>query len=117
MSKDVRAALEEVITHFEDLEAPRSSFNHRHLLVSVMVIAVMGLLAGASGPTGIAKWARMKKDLLLGTLELPNGIPAKDVFRRSFRESHLVCADPGPRSTQCRGIPRPNSKAGTSRAV
>ncbi|QDU61316.1 Transposase DDE domain protein [Planctomycetes bacterium Pan216] len=82
MSKDVRVTLEDVITHFEDLEDPRSSINQRHPLVSVVVIAVMGVLAGASGPTGIAEWARMKKDLLLGTLELPNGIPAKDVFRR-----------------------------------
>ncbi|QDU63392.1 Transposase DDE domain protein [Planctomycetes bacterium Pan216] len=82
MSKDVRVTLEDVITHFEDLEDPRSTINQRHPLVSVVVIAVMGVLAGASGPTGIAKWARMKKELLLETLELPNGIPAKDVFRR-----------------------------------
>ncbi|QDU61049.1 hypothetical protein Pan216_19020 [Planctomycetes bacterium Pan216] len=82
MSKDVRVTLEDVITHFEDLEDPRSTINQRHPLISVVVIAVMGVLAGASGPTGIAEWARMKKDLLLGTLELPNGIPAKDVFRR-----------------------------------
>lgn len=42
----------------------------------------MGVLAGSSGPTGIAKWARMKSDLLLQVLDLPNGIPSKDVFRR-----------------------------------
>lgn len=46
------------------------------------MIAVMGVLAGASGPTGIAKWAELKKDLLLSCLDLPNGIPCKDVFRR-----------------------------------
>jgi predicted transposase YbfD/YdcC len=51
-------------------------------LVSVLVIAIMGVLAGASGPTGIAKWARLKEDLLKKLLPLPNGVPRKDVFRR-----------------------------------
>jgi len=47
-----------------------------------VVIAMMGVLAGASGPTAIAKWARLKGELLLKTLDLPNGVPRKDVFRR-----------------------------------
>ncbi|WP_419192683.1 transposase family protein [Kolteria novifilia] len=51
MSKDIRVTLEDVITHFEDLEDPRSTINQRHPLISVVVIAVMGVLAGASGPT------------------------------------------------------------------
>jgi predicted transposase YbfD/YdcC len=48
----------------------------------VVVIAVMAVLAGASGPTAIAKWATIKAEFLLRVLELPNGIPCKDVFRR-----------------------------------
>jgi predicted transposase YbfD/YdcC len=51
-------------------------------LVSVVVIALMAVLAGASGPTAIGKWAAMKEELLLNTLDLPNGVPRKDVFRR-----------------------------------
>ncbi|QDU61694.1 hypothetical protein Pan216_25560 [Planctomycetes bacterium Pan216] len=74
MSKDVRVTLEDVITHFEDLEDPRSTINQRHPLISVVVIAVMGVLAGASGPTGIAKWARMKKDLLLESERCNGGV-------------------------------------------
>ena len=42
----------------------------------------MAVLAGASGPTAIAKWAGIKAEFLLKVLELPNGIPCKDVFRR-----------------------------------
>jgi len=38
-------------------------------------------LAGASGPTAIARWAEMKKDFLSNVLSLPNGAPRKDVFR------------------------------------
>jgi predicted transposase YbfD/YdcC len=74
--------LDEVVRHFKDLEEPRSTVNLHHPLVSVVVIALMAVLAGASGPTAIAKWAEMKQDFLLKTLDLPNGIPRKDVFRR-----------------------------------
>ncbi len=42
----------------------------------------MAVLAGANGPTAIAAWAALKRDLLLQTLDLPNGLPGKDVFRR-----------------------------------
>jgi predicted transposase YbfD/YdcC len=74
--------LGEVAQHFEDLEDPRSTVNRLHPLVSVVVIALMAVLAGADGPTAIAKWAATKEELLLATLDLPNGIPRKDVFRR-----------------------------------
>jgi predicted transposase YbfD/YdcC len=42
----------------------------------------MAVLAGAGGPTAIARWAKLKGDVLLRVLRLPNGIPRKDVFRR-----------------------------------
>jgi predicted transposase YbfD/YdcC len=75
-------SLDEVVLHFEALEDPRSSVNRQHPLVSVVVIALMGVLAGAGGPTGIARWAALKEEFLLNALDLPNGIPRKDVFRR-----------------------------------
>ncbi len=74
--------LDEVITQFADLEDPRSTINLQHPLVSVVVIALMAVLAGASGQTAIGKWAALKEEFLLNTLDLPNGIPRKDVFRR-----------------------------------
>jgi uncharacterized protein YllA (UPF0747 family) len=77
-----RIGLDEVIPHFEALEDPRSTVNLQHPLVSVVVIALMAVLAGASGPTAIAKWAALKEVFLLKALPLPNGIPRKDVFRR-----------------------------------
>jgi predicted transposase YbfD/YdcC len=77
-----RIGLDEVVRHFEGLEDPRSSVNRKHPLVSVVVIAIMAVLAGAGGPTAIARWAALKKDLLLQVLDLPDGVPGKDVFRR-----------------------------------
>ena len=77
-----RVCLDEIVVHFEELEDPRSTINQRHPLASVLVIALLAVLAGAGGPTAIARWAALKQDLLLRVLDLPNGIPRKDVFRR-----------------------------------
>ncbi len=75
-------SLDEVVVHFQGLEDPRSIINQRHPLASVLVIALLAVLAGAGGPTAIARWAAFKEELLLGVLDLPNGVPRKDVFRR-----------------------------------
>src|SRR5262245_33863913 len=77
-----RVHLDEVVGYFDGLEDPRSEVNRKHPLVSVVVIAMMAVLAGAGGPTAIARWAALKEELLLAVLPLPNGIPRKDVFRR-----------------------------------
>jgi predicted transposase YbfD/YdcC len=75
-------SLDEVVLHFAELEDPRSTVNLQHPLVSVVVIALMATLAGAGGPTAIARWAALKAEFLSNALDLPNGIPRKDVFRR-----------------------------------
>ena len=82
MSSRIRVGLDEVLQHFEELVDPRSDVNLQHPLVSVVVIAIMAVLAGAGGPTAIAKWALMKEEFLLQLLPLPHGIPRKDVYRR-----------------------------------
>jgi predicted transposase YbfD/YdcC len=78
----ITVSLDEVIGYFDELEDPRSTVNRKHPLVSVVVIAMMAVLAGAGGPTAIAKWAAIKEEFLLKLLDLPSGIPCKDVFRR-----------------------------------
>jgi hypothetical protein len=82
MAGIVRMDVREVLRYFQDLDDPRSSVNLLHPLDSVVVIAIMAVLAGANGPTAIAKWANMKSERLLNLLDLPHGIPQKDVFRR-----------------------------------
>jgi predicted transposase YbfD/YdcC len=77
-----RIALDDVVRHFQDLDDPRSTVNLQHPLVSVVVIALMAVLAGAAGPTAIARWAALKQEFLHEALDLPNGVPRKDVFRR-----------------------------------
>jgi predicted transposase YbfD/YdcC len=82
MPKAQHVCLDEVIGYFDALEDPRAEVNRKHPLVSVVVIAVLAVLAGASGPTAIARWAALKAELLVTVLALPNGVPRKDVFRR-----------------------------------
>jgi predicted transposase YbfD/YdcC len=77
-----RVSLDEVVVHFQELEDPRSTINQRHPLAGVLVIALLAVLAGAGGPTAIARWAALKEEFLVRVLDLPNGIPRKDVFRR-----------------------------------
>jgi predicted transposase YbfD/YdcC len=77
-----RVCLDEIVVHFQELEDPRSTVNQRHPLASVVVIALLAVLAGAGGPTAIARWAALKEELLAQLLDLPNGLPRKDVFRR-----------------------------------
>jgi predicted transposase YbfD/YdcC len=82
MAGSRRFGLDEVVAYFRDLEDPRSEINRKHPLASVVVIALVAVLAGASGPTMIAQWAALKEGLLASVLPLPHGAPCKDVFRR-----------------------------------
>src|ERR1700675_3452208 len=82
MATNKHIHLDEIVGYFDELEDPRSFINRKHPLVSVVVIAMMAVLAGAGGPTAIARWAKLKSAFLLQVLDLPNGIPCKDVFRR-----------------------------------
>jgi len=82
MKANVHTDLEVISQHFSSLEDPRSEVNLQHPLISVIAIAIMGILAGADGPTAIAKWALLKSNFLLNELDLPHGVPRKDVFRR-----------------------------------
>src|ERR1700759_3079070 len=76
-----RSKLDEIVESFSTLEDPRSHINRRHPLPSILVIAVLAVLAGAAGPTAIARWAKFKEELLIDLLDLPHGIPGKAVFR------------------------------------
>jgi len=81
----VKVQLDEILGYFDELEDPRSDINLKYPLVSVVIIAMMAVLAGAGGPTAIARWANFpdRKKRLAELLDLPAGdVPCKDVFRR-----------------------------------
>src|SRR5262245_66050363 len=102
MARSQHVYLDEVVGYFDELEDPRSTINQKHPLVSVVVIAMMAVLAGAGGPTAIAKWAKLKAEFPANVLKLPNGMPGKDVFRRvlsllkpdDFEHALATCLQP-----------------------
>lgn len=71
-----------ILRFFDALPDPRSSVNQLHPLGEVIVIATCAVIAGADGPTAIAKWAELKEPWLRKHLALPNGVPRKDTYRR-----------------------------------
>jgi predicted transposase YbfD/YdcC len=74
--------LKGIVRHFEELEDPRSHVNRLHLLVDVIVISILGVVAGADGPTAIALWGNAQEQWLKRHLRLPNGIPSRDTIGR-----------------------------------
>jgi predicted transposase YbfD/YdcC len=76
------AEIQGIVRHFEGLEDPRSQVNRRHLLADIIVISILGVLAGADGPLAIARWANAQEPWLKRHLRLPNGIPSRDTIGR-----------------------------------
>lgn len=70
--------------YFADLPDPRVSRTQKHLLKDILVIAVLAAIAGAQGWEDIENYGISKQQWLEEFLELPNGIPSDDTFRRVF---------------------------------
>ncbi len=81
MATTTTTSLGDIAEQFDLLPDPRCHVNRLHPLSSVIAIAILAILAGSNGPTAIARWARVKKDLLVRGLRSPHGVPRKDVFR------------------------------------
>jgi predicted transposase YbfD/YdcC len=74
--------LETLIAAFETVEDPRCEWKVEHRLLDILVIAVCAVLGEAESFEDIALYGRCKREWLEGFLELPNGIPSHDTFRR-----------------------------------
>ena len=81
MSEPLRD-VDSIVQNFNQLEDPRSTVNQRHLLGDLIVICIMGVIAGADGPLAIGIWAKNNKRWLMQRLQLPNGIPSHDTIGR-----------------------------------
>jgi predicted transposase YbfD/YdcC len=72
----------EFLTHFVDLQDPRVERTKLHKLLDIVFIAVCAVVSGANDFVGMAKFGRSRKEWLGKFLELANGIPSDDTFRR-----------------------------------
>ena len=73
-----------ITEHFKDVDDPRVERTKAHQLIDIITIAICAVICGADGWTDIESYGRAKYKWLKKFLELPNGIPSHDTFRRVF---------------------------------
>lgn len=73
-----------IIHHFETLEDPRMLRTQRHSLISIIVLAVAGVICHCDSWVEIEEFAKTKEAFFKTFLSLPNGIPSHDTFGRVF---------------------------------
>jgi predicted transposase YbfD/YdcC len=70
--------------HFAGLTDPRIDRSRLHELLDIVTIAICAVVAGADSWDDIEDFGTVKHDWLKTFLDLPNGIPSHDTFRRLF---------------------------------
>jgi len=73
-----------LVEHFADLEDPRVERTKRHPLLSILAIALCGVIVGAESWDEIEEFGNAKAEWLGHVLDLPHGIPSHDTFNRVF---------------------------------
>jgi predicted transposase YbfD/YdcC len=73
-----------VIEHFSEMIDPRENQGKRHPLLSIIVIALCGVICGADGWAEIEEFGRDRQFWFETFLDLPYGVPVEDTYRRVF---------------------------------
>jgi len=73
-----------VLAHFADLADPRVARTRLHPLLSVIAIALCGVICGADSWVEVAAFGEARRAWLATWLALPGGIPSHDTFGRVF---------------------------------
>lgn len=79
-----RAKPKPLIECLEGLPDPRMDRTRLHKLVDILVIGLCSQLTGGEGLKDMPVFGQAKKEWLETFLELPEGIPSYDTFRRVF---------------------------------
>jgi predicted transposase YbfD/YdcC len=77
-------SIDSLVRHLSVVEDPRCQGKIEHRLTDILVIAVCAVIACAESWDDIALYGRSKLAWLRTFLDLPNGIPSHDTFRRVF---------------------------------
>ena len=70
--------------HFEAIKDPRRDYGKKHPLKTILILGVIGVIGGANDWVGIERFCRLKQEWLQTLVDVPNGIPSHDTFRRVF---------------------------------
>jgi predicted transposase YbfD/YdcC len=84
-------AVELILKHFEKLEDPRVERTKKHPLENLLVMALCGSICGADGWEDLALFAQARAEWFGGFLDLSNGVPSADTFRRVFSALEPRC--------------------------
>lgn len=71
-----------LVVAMAEVSDPRGRQGKRHLLTSVLSIAVLGCLCGCDDAEALQDWAEKEEDWLEDFLELRWGVPSQDTFLR-----------------------------------
>jgi len=71
-----------LLDYFTDIMDPRVERTKLHKLEDILAIAICAIICGADGWTEMAFFGQCKQQWFETFLELPNGIPSDDTFRR-----------------------------------
>ena len=69
---------------FNEMKDPRMDRTKDHSLPDILGIAICAVICGADGWTHMEMFGQSKKKWFGTFLDLPNGIPSHDTFRRVF---------------------------------
>ena len=75
-----------LLNYFDDVPDSRVDRTKLHLLKDIIVIALLSIIAGGDGWEDMENYGISKQPWLKQFLELPNGIPHHDTFRRVFEK-------------------------------
>src|SRR5438874_1918620 len=81
---DGKGAVEGIRKYFEGVRDPRVAGRCDHLLIDILTVAILAVICGADDWTDIEAFGQVRESWLRQFLELPNGIPSHDTFRRVF---------------------------------
>ena len=73
-----------IITAFSSIEDPRIDRTKKHKLIDIISISLCAMVCGAEGWEDIEFIGNERIDWFASFLELPNGIPSHDTFKRDF---------------------------------
>lgn len=72
----------EIAKHFASLKDPRVVGRTDHPLITVIIMALVGVICGANGWDELEEDAEDRQEWYARFLDMPNGVPSADTFRR-----------------------------------
>jgi len=81
---DLEPVQEQWLSYFQELDDPRGKQGREHNFLSIVLIAVLAVIGGATGWDDIELYAVSHEQWLATFLDLRHGVPHADTYRRVF---------------------------------